>query len=155
MNCSQTTEKTRSCRQVQKGPNKRRVLSLYGNNLLGLLTFTFSCCIWWKCIKFLINVIENVCYFSMSLSFKLSFKKWDFWGFRLFTWKIMNIWIHICVKHRQLCYIYEIKPKNAKKGPCATEKCPICQNSFLSNWQMGVVNGPFFCIFWYNFLNVT
>ena len=47
--------------------------------------------------------------------------------FRLFIWKIMNIWIHMCVKHRKLCYIYEIKAKNAKKGTSATEKCSICQ----------------------------
>ena len=52
----------------------------------------------------------------LSHGFKLSFKKsWFLWGFQLFIWKIINIWLHICVKHRKLCYIYEIKAKMQKK----------------------------------------
>ena len=58
---------------------------------------------------------QAVC-LSLSYGFKLSFKKsWFFLGFRLFIWKIMNIWIHICVKHRKLWYIYEIIAKNAEE----------------------------------------
>ena len=79
----------------------------------------------WKGYKWVYSLplrrkANYVCYFSMSLNlslgFELSFKKSDFWGFRLFIWKIINIWIHICVKHRKLCHIYEIIAKNAKNG---------------------------------------
>ena len=98
---------------------------------------------------------NKVCYFSMSLhlshGFKLSFKKSDFWGFWLFIWKIMNIWIHICVKHRKLCYIYEIIAKNARKRehPPLTN-VPSAKCSFLSISLMvhfSVVDVPFFLHF--------
>ena len=93
----------------------------------------------------------------LSHGFKLSFKEsWFLWGFQLFIWKIMNIWIHICVKHRKLCYIYEIVAKNAKKkGTFTTEKCTICQIFIF----ISLVNGTFFsgkcCIFCYNFINIA
>ena len=78
----------------------------------------------------------------LSHGFKLSFKKsWFLWGFQLFIWKIINIWIHICVKHRKLCYIYEIIAKKAKKERTfATEKCTIHQIDKNEN----LANGTFF-----------
>ena len=86
--------------------------------------------------------VASVCYFSTSLSlflnFKLSFKKWDFWGFRLFEYT----WIHICAKHRKLWQIYEIIAKNAKKR----EHSPLKNLAFanlikMKIWQMSLVSG--------------
>ena len=79
-----------------------------------------------------------VCYFSVILSlsngfkseseFKSEFQKIGFLGFLVIylkDYEYLNT--YICVKHRKLCYIYEIIAKNAKKGNICTEKCTIHQ----------------------------
>ena len=72
---------------------------------------------------------------SLSNGFKLSFKKSCFFlGFlviHLKDYEYLNT--YICLKHRELWYIYEIIAKNEKKGTFATKKIPIF---ILSNWRV-------------------